>query len=213
MEILTATDARKDFFEIIKLLPKKDRTSREYQDEVNTLLTYFRKGKLQKFYLAGNRPTEELDFFATVKYLEVDKNTTRQSINPDYYEFLEKNKKAFTQTTTEEVPGTKMKGGRDSATFILKILKSNQVKHFKGYTDDDELYIRKVINLIEEGALPKQTAKTLSKELSREPNPLKILARLKTNIAPEFFKEPIADSAAQTSGPREVILSEYLVSK
>lgn len=106
-----------------------------------------------------------------------------------------------------------MKGGRDSATFILKILKSNQVKHFKGYTDDDELYIRKVINLIEEGALPKQTAKTLAKELSKEPNPLRILARLKTNIAPEFFKEPIAESAAQTSGPREVILSEYLISK
>jgi len=206
-------DSDPDLFEKIKRLPKKARTAREYQGEVNTLLTYFRKGKLQKFYLAGDKSTEELDFFATVKYLEVDKNTTRQSINPDYYEFLEKNKKAFTQTTTEEVPGTKMKGGRDSATFILKILKSNQVKHFKGYTDDDELYIRKVINLIEEGALPKQTAKTLSKELSKEPNPLKILARLKTNIAPEFFKEPIAESSAQTSGPREVILSEYLIGR
>ena len=169
-------DSDPDLFEKIKRLPKKARTAREYQSEANTLLTYFRKGKLQKFYLADDKSTEELDFFATTKYLEVDKNTTRQSISPDYYEFLEKNKKAFTQATTEEIPETKMKGGRDSTSFVLRILKSNQVKHFKGYTEDDELYIRKVINLIEEGGLPKQTAKTLGKEFSKEPNPLKILA-------------------------------------
>ncbi len=83
----------------------------------------------------------------------------------------------------------------------------------KGDAEDDEFYIRKVINLIDEGGLPKQTARTLVKELSKEPNPLKILARLKTNIAPEFFKEPIAESSAQTSGPREVILSEYLIGR
>jgi len=211
--IRNVRDSDPDLFEKIKRLPKKARTAREYQGEVNTLMTYFRKGKLQKFYLAGDKSTEELDFFGTVKYLEVDKNITQQSLSPDYYEFLEKNKKAFILATTEEVPETKMKGGRDSATFVLKILKSNQVKHFKGYTEDDELYIRKVINLIDEGGLPKQTARTLVKELSKEPNPLKILARLKTNIAPEFFKEPIAESSAQTSGPREVILSEYLIGR
>ena len=206
-------DNEPDLFEKIKRLPKKARTAREYEGGANTLLTYFRKGKLQKFYLADDKKAEELDFFAAVKYLEVSKNTPRQSLAPSYYELLEKNKKAFALATTEEMPEPKMRGGRDSASFVLKILKSNQVKHFKGYTEDDELYIRKVINLIEDGGLPKQTAKTLVKELSKDPNPLKILARLKTNITPEFFKEPVAESAAQTSGPREVILSEYLISK
>jgi superfamily II DNA/RNA helicase len=206
-------DSAPDLFEKVKRLPKKARTAREYEGEGKSLLTYFRKGKLQKFYLSNDKSTGELDFFSAAKYLEVDKNTPRESLGEDYYEFLEKNKKAFTSATTEEVPSTKMRGGRDSATFVLKILKSNQIKHFKGYTEDDEIYIKEVINLIEEGGLPKQTAKTLVKELSKEANPLKILARLKTNIALEFFKEPIAESAAQTSGPREVILSEYLVSK
>jgi superfamily II DNA/RNA helicase/HKD family nuclease len=206
-------DSAPDLFEKVKRLPKKARTAREYEGEGKSLLTYFRKGKLQKFYLSNDKSTGELDFFSAAKYLEVDKNTPRESLGEDYYEFLEKNKKAFTSATTEEVPATKMRGGRDSATFVLKILKSNQIKHFKGYTEDDEIYIKEVINLIEEGGLPKQTAKTLVKELSEEANPLKILARLKTNIALEFFKEPIAESAAQTSGPREAILSEYLVSK
>jgi DNA-binding transcriptional MerR regulator len=96
---------------------------------------------------------------------------------------------------------------------VLRFLKSNEVRHFKGFTDEDELYIKQVITLLEEGGLPKQTIKTLVKELSKENNPLKILAKLKTNIAPEFFKEPVAESSAQTSGPREVILSEYLISE
>jgi len=150
-----------DLFEKIKRLPKKARTGREYEGEGNNLLTYFRKGKLQKFYHSNAESTNELDFLSAAKYLEVEKNTTRQTLGPEYYELLEKNKKAFTLATTEEEPETKMKGGRDSVSFVLKILKSNQVKHFKGYTEEDELYIRRVMNLIEEGGLPKQTAKTL----------------------------------------------------
>jgi superfamily II DNA/RNA helicase len=211
--IRNVRDNDPDLFERIKRLPKKARTAREYDSHSRGLLTYFRKGKLQKFYLSDDQKTEELDFFSAAKYLEVGKNTPRETMGADYYDLLDKNKKAFALATTEEMPETKTKGGRDSASFVLKILKSNQIKHFKGYTEDDELYIRKVMGLIEDGGLPKQTAKTLVKELSKESNPLKILAKLKTNIAPEFFKEPIAESSAQTAGPREVILSEYLLGR
>jgi hypothetical protein len=207
-------DDEPDLFEKVKRLPKKARTARLYSEvQMSSLLTYFRKGKLQKFYLSEDKTTGELDFLSTVKYLEVEESTARQNPGADYYELLDRNKQAFTAATMEEVPETKMKGGRDSATFVLKVLKSNQVKHFKGYTDEDDLYIKEVITLIEEGGLPRQTAKTLVKELSNEANPLKILAKLKTNIAPEFFKETVAESGAQTSGPREVILSEYLKSE
>ena len=207
-------DKNPDLFEKVKRLPKKARTARLYPaGQADSLVTYFRKGRLQKFYFSDDKSTQELDFLSAAKCLEVEENTPRQSLGADYYELLDKNKKAFAMATAEELPEMKMKGGRDSATFVLKILKSNQIKHYKGYTEDDELYIKEVLNLIEEGGLPKQTAKTLVKELGKETNPLKILAKLKTNIAPEFFKETAAESAAQTSGPREVILSEYLVSK
>jgi len=37
------------------------------------------------------------------------------------------------------------------------------------------------------------------------------LAVLQKNIAQEFLQEHLSESAAQTSGPREVILSEYLM--
>jgi hypothetical protein len=127
---------------------------------------------------------------------------------------LGKNKQAFKESTTEvDSPEPSMKGGRDSASFVLKVLKSKQVKHCLTYTEDDEVYIRELTCLIEDGALPKQTTKTLVKALTGQTDPLKILGILKTNVPMAFFKEPVAENAAQTSGPREVILSEYLVSE
>ncbi len=196
-------------FEKIKRLPKKTRSARISPDAGNALLTYFRKGKLQKFYLTGDGSPQELDFMSAARYLEAEADTKRENPGKDYYDLLDKNKEAFRLATTEEMLETKMKGGRDTATHVLKIMKA--IKHFKGYTEDDELYIREVIKLLEEGGLPKQTIKTLARALSKESNPLKILAKIKANIAEEFFKEPVAESAAQTSRPREVILSEYLV--
>ncbi|GAG14702.1 unnamed protein product, partial [marine sediment metagenome] len=47
--------------------------------------------------------------------------------------------------------------------------------------------------------------------LKKTINSLRILAVLQKNIAPEFLQEYLSESAAQTSGPREVILSEYLI--
>jgi predicted SAM-dependent methyltransferase len=96
---------------------------------------------------------------------------------------------------------------------VLKVLKSKQVKHCLAYTEDDEVYVQELTCLLEEGALPKQTTKTLVKALGGQTDPLKILGILKTNVPSAFFKDTVAESSAQTNGPREVILSEYLVGK
>ncbi|EKD57457.1 MAG: helicase protein [uncultured bacterium] len=70
---------------------------------------------------------------------------------------------------------------------------------------------------LEEGALPKSTTKRLIKNLDelykKDKNPLKLLSLLRLGIPSEFFKETLAESSAQVAGPREVILSEYLIAK
>ena len=54
--------------------------------------------------------------------------------------------------------------------------------------------------------------KALEKESKTgQPNPLKVLALLQTNVPDEFLESHVAESAAHTAGPREVILSEYLI--
>lgn len=206
-------DKDPDLFDKIKRLPRKARTAKRYRASLNAVLTYFRKGKLQKFYLTGDNGSNELDFFEAAKTLEANAKTSKGNIGKNFYQYLEQNKKEFELATTEELQEIQLRGGRDSATSVARILRSSQVKHFKGFTDDDELYIRDVIKLLEEGGLPKQTTKTLLKTLSKEANPLKILAKLKMTVAPEFLKETQAESAAHTAGPREVILSEYLIGK
>lgn len=210
-------DDNPDLFEQIKRLPKKARTARIFEDtKHNSLLTFFRKGKLQKFYQA-DKDAKELDFITAAKMLEVKSDTKRETIGEDFYDLLSSNKQAFVESTTEEAQEVQSKKGRDSLVQVLKILRSKEVKYFKGYTDEDEAYINSVIRILDEGALPKRTAKDLLKilndELAEKFSPLKLLSILKMTIPSEFFKETLAESSAQIAGPREVILSEYLVAK
>ena len=209
-----------DLFERIKRLPKKARTARKYTGKDNRLLTYFRKGKLQKFFLAGRGEVEELDFMDAASRLEASEKAPRVKQPADFYEKLEKNKQAFIYATTVEVEGIPApRSGRDSATQVLKILKTVRRKeNFRQYTDDQKEYLKRVMNRFEEGAIPKQTAGTVHKALKEElatgqPKPLRILAIVQNTIPNEFLKSHETESATHTSGPREVILSEYLVAK
>lgn len=206
-----------DLFEHIKRLPKKARTAKQHSEKENRLITYFRKGKLQKFFLVGKGESAEVDFMQAAGRLEAEQKVPREKLPADFYALLEKNKQAFIFATTEEDVELKAtRGGRDSSVQVLKILKA--IRDFRQYTEDQETYLKRVMNRLEEGALPKQTAKTvlrvLEKEFkTRQPNPLRVLALLQNNIPDEFLESHIAESAAQTFGPREVILSEYLISE
>lgn len=204
-----------DLFEKIKRLPKKARTAKKYEDKANQLLTYFRKGKLQKFFVVGENESEEVDFIQAAGQLESRTKTPREKLPPDFYDKLGKNKQAFTFATTEEDVELKApRGGSDSTIQVLKILRA--VRDFRQYTEAQEAYLKRVMNRLEEGALPKQTSKTVLKALAKEskagqPNPLKVLALLQTNVPDEFLENHIAESVAHVAGPREVILSEYLI--
>ena len=204
-----------DLFEKIKRLPKKARTARKYGGQANRLLTYFRKGKLQKFFTVGKDKSEEVDLIRAAGQLESQAKTPRENLPVDFYGKLEKNKQAFAFATTEEDVELKTpRGGSDSTIQVLKILKA--VRDFRQYTDEQEAYLKRVMNRLEEGALPKQTAKTVLKALEKEiktgkPNPLKVLALLQNNVPDELLESHLAESAAHVAGPREVILSEYLI--
>jgi len=92
-----------DLFARIKSLPKKARTARMCEQKTNTLLTYFRKGKLQKFFMAAlQQESQELDFITAAKVLEVKEDTKREKIGSNFYNLLEKNKEAFEFATQEE---------------------------------------------------------------------------------------------------------------
>ena len=204
-----------DLFERIKRLPKKARTAKLSTEESNRLLTYFRKGKLQKFFIASDGDSEELDFINAASRLESEKSDPRQKVPQDFYAKQDKNKQAFTDATTEQPEQVNTpRGGRDAASRVMKILRATSIRQ---YTDDDEEYYERVIRCVGDGTLPKQTVTNLHKVLngeiqSKQLTPLRTLAVLRNNIPAELLESHFSDGNIYSSPEkREVILSEYLV--
>ncbi len=213
-------DKNPELFERIKRLPKKARSSKTFSEDLkdfattHSLLTFFRKGRLMKFFLSNKEKIIELDFLSAAKILESPSDEKRAKLPlVNYYEFLDKNKSAFFDATIEEIFETRRRAGRSSYDELLKILKATQ-KNSKQLTEEQEEYLQKVINRLEEGSLPKKTVqKTLKglNELKRDiQNPLKVIGVLQREISLAFLKSHYAESSAITEGKREIILSLYL---
>ena len=215
-------DKEPELFEKIKRLPKKARSSKAFtsslQDFIvpNSLLTFFRKGKLMKFFLSNkkNQETVELDFLTAAKILESEVNEKREKLPIEsYYELLDKNKKAFLDATIEEIIKIRQRRGSDNTTKLLKILRATQ-RNSQSLTEHQEEYLKKIINKLQEGAIPKNTVKVTLKalrKLGKEiQNPLKVVGILERHISPVFLKSHYAETSAITEGKREVILSLYL---
>jgi superfamily II DNA/RNA helicase len=221
-EIREVRDKNPALFSRIKRLPKKARSTRVLQSGQDTgptgfpsLLTYFRQGRLDKFFMANHVASYpvELDFFDVIKLLKpADPAELRLAIPRDFYTLLDKNRDAFETTTSAEIDDLipKHKGNANDA-YILKRLKAKEITRYHGFTEDDEAYIRQVIKLLNDGALPKPTTKTVAEALKKEAEPLKVLGILKRDISSLFFQETRVQYASHALSPREVILSSYLL--
>jgi len=204
-----------DLFETVKRLPKKARTARKHADKANQVLTYFRKGKLQKFFLAGEGGASEIDFMGAAGRLEADATVPRETLPADFYDKLEQNKQAFTDATSEEsADGTASRSGGDSIPRLLKKLRT--MRDFRQYTKEQEAVLQHITHQVEKGAFPQQTIKAAYRALDRalkqgQQDPLTLLAILKHAIPEELLESHIAETSPRTTGPREVVLSEYMV--
>ena len=179
-EIRAVRDKQPELFARIKRLPKKARSTRTLASpnlrsrSFPALLTYFRQGKLDKFFLgaAGSQPTAELDFMSAAKILKpADPKEPRQSIPREFYDLLDKNKGAFvTATTADAEQAASTHRGSPNDAYILKRLKDKAVRRCQQFTEDDEEFVGKVIRLMEDGSLPKATAKKVAASLKKPEN-------------------------------------------
>jgi superfamily II DNA/RNA helicase len=207
-------DKEPDLFEQIKLLPKKSRTAKIDQTHRESLITYFRRGKLQKFFTATEKgEAQELDFLSAASIIESSADEEKQILPEEFYDLLDKNKEAFIFATTEEMLELQTKRGKDSAMQVYRMLKA-AFKSTRQFTDDQELYIKKVYSQLEEGGLPKQTTKetlaALNKLKEELANPFKVLAILQMHIPERLLEAHYAEQNQQVTGKREVILSMYM---
>jgi superfamily II DNA or RNA helicase len=216
-EIRHLRDNNPALFEKVKRLPKKARTARETQAETSSLLTYFRKGKLQKFFLVGVDDTsiaQELDFIQAAHAFRAEPSEKRSKLDKTFYSLLEKNAEMLTKSTEqEEEEFTSKRGSRDNAARLSKMLKAKQIRNFQGFTDNDDLYLSQVIEELDAGGIPKKITQTIYSKIESAPelltNPLKILALIKLELPAAFLRPTQADQGQGRGVSKEIILSEY----
>lgn len=209
----TIRDKQPDLFEKIKNLPKKTRSGFQTGTiDSNQLVTFFRIGKLKKFYRNQDGQAAEITFFDAVRMLECPAATPRSPMSPDhYFHLLETNKARFELDGAQtDDQANASGGGRSNLKYVEDRLKARDFKNFKGFTDSDEEFIRSVKQLMAQGDIAKKTAQVLKKELETEDNPLRVLIILRKHIRSLAVGNAAANPTGQ-SQKKEVILSGYLI--
>jgi hypothetical protein len=202
-------DDQPDLFEKIKNLPKKARSGFKKENlEANALVTFFRIGKLKKFYINQSGKSNEITFFDAVKEMECKPDTKRENIPNEYFHLLQTNKTRFELDTTVGDESIKGSGGRSNAKYIETRLKDKFFKNFKGFTDSNDEFLNGVREMLAQGTIAKKTAQLIKTELEKTIDPLQILHILEKHI------RYVAIEGAQNAKKfqkREVILSGYLI--
>ena len=225
-EIRDIRDKHPELFEKIKRLPKKARTGRKLSETTSQLemiaheqvVTFFRKGMLKKFFLASEQGTLELPFLDAVDLLKVEdkgeneNKKARIAVPRQFYDLLQQNKEAFASVVSTADDDLKpAKGGRSNEAIVIKLLK--QLDRTERLTDDDEVYLKAVLNAFENGIIPAKTSKSIKDTIEKERtlDAVRILTVLRTTV-PDNILYVQADTK-QSIQPNEVILSAYLLAQ
>jgi superfamily II DNA/RNA helicase/HKD family nuclease len=209
--IRTIRDKNADLFAQIKNLPKKARTGRtppeDYASANERLLTFFRKGRLKKFILTDANSPQEMTFLEAARLLECKPDTPAHKIPQDYFYLLQTNKDYLEEITGEDnIEMHATRGGSSNEAHIIKTIKG--AMKFKGFTDDDEEYLKLVRRALEDGSVPRNTTKRIKQAIKKNLQPLNVLEVLREYIS---YDDLYRDSQKpKERAAREVILSEYL---
>ncbi len=220
-EIREVRDKQPDLFSRIKRLPKKARSTRAWpaQKEIRrefacpSLVTYFRQGRLDKFFIAApHGGPQELDFMVAVKLLQpADPAEKPLPIAEGFYHLLDLNRSAFLAATSESAAATGRPGGGSHAVYILRRLAAREFRGYHGFTEEDEAFTQQVAQSFADGAIPKITAKKIAQLLKKESDPLKVLSILRREIPTSLLSPTQSAQTARAASPREVIVSSMLL--
>jgi superfamily II DNA or RNA helicase len=213
-EIRKIRDSNLPLFTKIKFLPKKCRAAKLAVNDKG-LLTYLRKGKLHKFYYSSkidSANNKEFDFIESAHHMKASPDDPKGKFDSTYFELLKINKEALENSLSENLEEqTLPSGGMSNLNKLHKLLTTTQIKNYSGYTEDDEIYLSRIIREIDNGSIAKGKAREVLEEISKPDllnNPIKLINRIK-DLIPENELQKISFDISQTVSKKEVILSGY----
>ena len=210
-------DKDKELFDKIKNYPRKIKIGRR-KDNIDGLITFFRKGYLKKFYISNSEETKEITFEQAIEYVKATKSEQSKKVKSDYYKFLQSNKRAFEDAEKEDNNSevtTVNKKGTSNAKNIIKVLKECLKINYK-FTDIEIDNINKIINLLENGELPVKIVKDGNKAIKKITGMndiVKFYKELEAMIPKVYLEQETKveiNKKKATKKEREIILSEYI---
>lgn len=201
-------DNDNELFNKVKYLPKKSRTARKIKANKNSVITFFRKGPLERFYLSDGETTVNLGFEDAVKYFECDKNCEKQPVPHEFYHLLQANKDEFFKPNEEDDIQVKKTGGSSNHKYVrLRIdfaIKEGRL------TDVQEDYMKKILTLYDEGKIINEISKSIKDAIEKELDSVKVYQIIKNNI-PETYLTNKTEVKKDENIHTEIILSEFLI--
>ena len=201
-------DNNLDLFNKIKYLPKKARTGRNYKVSKNSLITFFKKGALNKIYITDGEKTQDLGLKEAVKYFECEPDCKKLPISKEYYDLLKINKEAFFKPNEEDDIQLKKVGGTSNHKYV-KLRIEFAIKEGR-LTDVQEEYLKKILALYETGVITNDASKKIKEEIEKEIDSLKVYQSVKVNI-PETYLTNKKENKKSSDTVGEIILSEFLI--
>lgn len=177
-------DEDPELFQRIKRLPKKARSGMRVDGlPQQQLLTFFRIGKLKKFYLNRSGCSNELTFFDAASLASCNPDTPRSPIPENYFHMLDTSKQRFDQDTLQrEEQKIKSRGGRSNIKYVEMRLKDPSFLRCPKFTEVDDEFVRDVRAMIQQGTIAKKVARNLKRSLEKTVEPLEMLTILRKHI-------------------------------
>ena len=201
-------DNDNELFNKVKYFPKKSRTARKIKADKNSVITFFRKGPLERFYLSDGETTVNLGFEDAVKYFECDKNCEKQTVPHEFYHLLQANKDEFFKPNEEDDIQVKKTGGSSNHKYVrLRIdfaIKEGRL------TDVQEDYMKKILALYDKGKIINEISKSIKDAIEKELDSVKVYQIIKNNI-PETYLTNKTEVKKDENIHTEIILSEFLI--
>lgn len=204
---------QKELFAQIRNLPKKARAAKETPTHKDSLLTYFRIGKLDKFYLADKKSAsaKEIDFLEAVNLIETDIKE-KFPVGKDFFALLEKNQNALAHSLqTDEETTFAPTSSRDVVTKLRRRLLIFKPEQMQDFTDTEETFWQDTIQNLQIGAVAKKTVNRTWKAIEKIGDARGVLEVLKKNLQFDGFKAEDTPKTEKQIKLREVILSEYFL--
>lgn len=208
-QIRNVRDEDQKLYEKIKKLPIKCRTAREKENISDSLVTFFRRGSLRKFFKTQGNQTLEIQFGEAAKHLTAKQDDKKSTLPSNFYDSLKRNIDSFEESIRDESDETTEKRGSGSDKTLMRHIKA--LLSFKGLTEDDETYLSSLLLALEDGAVNKRSINQVVSRIKEINNPLAVLTEIRNAISDNYLAKVLASEDQRRPTKKEIILSEAFI--